>query len=66
MIGITHTDCADAWETEDIALALGFQDEINSIPIVTVNPNERESVFQALIAIVEQLEYTRETQMKGS
>ena len=66
LIGITHTDCADARETEDIALALGFQDEINSIPIVTVNPNERESVFQALIAIVEQLEYTRETQMKGS
>ena len=66
LIGITPTDSAAAWETKDKTLALGFQDEINSIPIVTVNPNERESVFQALIAIVEQLEYTRETQMKGS
>ncbi len=55
MIGITHTDFADAWEIEDIALALGFQDETDSPPLMAVNPNQRESVHQALIAIVEQL-----------
>ncbi|MBV6626446.1 MAG: ATP/GTP-binding protein [Rivularia sp. (in: Bacteria)] len=55
LIGITHTDCADAWEIEDIALALGFQDEADSTPIMAVNANQRESVFQALITIVEQL-----------
>ncbi len=58
LIGITHTDCADAWEIEDIALALGFQDEADSTPIMAVNANERQSVFQALIAIVEQLQST--------
>jgi len=60
LIGITHNDCADAWEIEDIALALGFQNEINSPPLIAVNPNERESVFKALIAIIKQLESTRE------
>ncbi|MCJ8278382.1 MAG: ATP/GTP-binding protein [Rivularia sp. ALOHA_DT_140] len=58
LIGITHTDCTDAWEIEDIALALGFQGQTHSPPIIAVNPNERESVFQTLIAIVEQLEST--------
>ncbi len=60
LIGVTHTDCADAWEIEDIALALGFEDETSSPPVIVVNPNERESVFQSLIAIVGQLESTRE------
>lgn len=55
LIGITHTDCADAWEIEDVALALGFLDVADSPPLITVNANERESVFQALIAVVEQL-----------
>ncbi|MEO1375456.1 MAG: ATP/GTP-binding protein [Cyanobacteria bacterium J06635_10] len=55
LIGVTHTDCADAWEIEDIVLALGLPDEASQIPVITVNANERESVFQALIAIVEQL-----------
>ena len=55
LIGVTHTDCEDAWEIEDIALALGFQDEADSLPLMVVNANERDSVFQALIAIVEQL-----------
>ncbi|MEO1432846.1 MAG: ATP/GTP-binding protein [Cyanobacteria bacterium J06632_19] len=58
LIGITHTDCAGAWEIEDIALALGFEDEADSTPIIAVNANERQSVFQALIAIVEQLQST--------
>ncbi len=54
-IGVTHTDCVDAWEIEDVVLALGLQNKANSIPVMTVNPNERESVSSALIAIVEQL-----------
>jgi signal recognition particle receptor subunit beta len=63
LIGITHTDCADAWEIEDIALALGFEDGIEIPPVIAVNPKERKSVFQALIKIVEQLESTRESEM---
>jgi len=54
-IGITHTDCADAWEIQDVALALGLSDQANPLPVMAVNPNERESVSNALIAIVEQL-----------
>jgi signal recognition particle receptor subunit beta len=59
-IGITHTDCADAWDIEDVALALGLEDETDSPPVMVVNPNERESVSKALIAIVEQFENARE------
>ena len=60
LIGITHTDCAAAWEIEDIALALGFQEKADSPPFMAINPNERESVFQALITIVQQLESIQE------
>lgn len=60
LIGITHTDCEDAWEIEDIILALGFRNESEVPPIVSVNPNERESVFEALITIVKQLESIQE------
>lgn len=52
VLGITHSDCEDAWEGEDIACALGFPFE-NFPPILTVNPNDRTSSIEALIALVE-------------
>lgn len=52
VLGITHTDCQDAWDGEDIACALGFHFE-NFPPILTVNPNDRTSTIEALIALVE-------------
>lgn len=53
IIGITHGDCEGAWGTEDIALALGYQDVSKRPPIVSVNADEEDSVIEALIALVE-------------
>ena len=55
LIGLTHTDLPDAWETSDIAVALGFVDEDNRPPIVNVNANDRTEVFGCLIALIEEL-----------
>lgn len=55
LIGVTHTDCADAWELEDVALALGFVDETTRPPLIAVNATERASVKEALMAIVLEL-----------
>ncbi len=53
IIGITHSDCEGAWSSEDIALALGYQDIAQQPPIVLVNADEAESVAIALISLVE-------------
>ncbi len=55
LIGVTHTDCADAWELEDVALALGFVDETTRPPFIAVNATERASIKEALMAIVLEL-----------
>jgi uncharacterized protein len=53
LIGITHSDCEGAWSSEDIALALGYQDMTQQPPIVLVNAEDGESVVMSLIALVE-------------
>jgi uncharacterized protein len=53
VIGITHSDCEGAWNLEDIALALGYQDSVTRPPIVLVNAEDGESVAMALISLVE-------------
>ncbi len=55
IIGLTHTDCAEAWPEEDIFLSLGYVDENNLPPIVKVNPMERDSVANAVIVLVNHL-----------
>jgi hypothetical protein len=55
IIGLTHMDCEGAWSAENIAIALGFVDEKNRPPIVTLNANNRESVINALIVLVQHL-----------
>jgi hypothetical protein len=54
LIGLTHTDCPDAWQMEDIALALGLLDENNRLPIMSVNATEPASVKKSLIALLEE------------
>jgi uncharacterized protein len=59
MIGITHSDCEGAWKSEDIALALGYQDITQQPPIVLVNADDGESVAISLVTLVEH--YARTT-----
>jgi uncharacterized protein len=51
IIGLTHSDCEGAWSSEDIALALGYQDI--KPPIVLVNAEDGESVAVSLITLVQ-------------
>ncbi|BAZ26801.1 hypothetical protein NIES4073_77110 [Kalymmatonema gypsitolerans NIES-4073] len=55
VIGLTHTDCPDAWEAEDVAIALGLVDEKARSPIITVNATCKTSVTQALIALIQEI-----------
>jgi len=55
IIGLTHTDCPGAWSEEDVYLAIGYVDDDNRPPLVKVNPNEGESVAEAVIALVQHL-----------
>ncbi|AFZ36075.1 protein of unknown function ATP binding protein [Stanieria cyanosphaera PCC 7437] len=55
IIGLTHMDCEEAWETEDIALALGYRNPNQRPLIVTVNAGERKSVAQCLMSLLQQM-----------
>jgi uncharacterized protein len=55
MVGITHSDHADAWSEANIALALGYRQGTVMPPIVMVNPNEFESTSQAVMTIMHHL-----------
>ncbi|MBO3462890.1 ATP/GTP-binding protein [Aetokthonos hydrillicola Thurmond2011] len=54
IIGMTHPDCPNAWEKEDVAIALGLLDKAVQPPLITVNATDHSSVFQALIVLVQQ------------
>ncbi len=55
VVGISHTDHPDAWSQENIELALGFSSPETKPPMITVNPNEFESVAQAVMLVVQQM-----------
>ncbi|MBW4645331.1 MAG: ATP/GTP-binding protein [Goleter apudmare HA4340-LM2] len=55
LIGVTHLDCSDAWEIEDIALALGILDQSDCPPLINVNATETASVKAALITLIQEL-----------
>jgi uncharacterized protein len=55
LVGLTHSDCQDAWEVEDVALALGMSDEDKHQPFIAINPTQRNSVAEALILLMEEL-----------
>ncbi len=54
LIGITHTDCDEAWETQDIAIALGFSAQKHP-PLKIVNPLDHTSVAETLLTLAQQL-----------
>jgi hypothetical protein len=53
IIGLTHTDCPEAWDLENAAIALGYLSATRRPPIITVDPTETASVAQAVIALVQ-------------
>ena len=56
LIGVTHTDSADAWSIEDVAIALGYADLETRPTIVAVNPTQKASVVEALMMLVEKIQ----------
>lgn len=55
IIGLTHMDCEEAWETEDVALALGYRNSAKRPLIVTVNPDDQKSVAQCLMILLQEM-----------
>jgi uncharacterized protein len=53
LLGVTHTDCQGAWSIEDVGFAMGCSNQDSPFPVIAVDANDRESVIQALIALVE-------------
>lgn len=53
LVGLTHVDCEGAWAEEDVAIALGLVDPHNRPPFVTLNANQRDSVIEALIVLLQ-------------
>jgi signal recognition particle receptor subunit beta len=46
-------DCEGAWSSENIKLALGFVEEHNQPPVVVLNADDRDTVIQAIVALVQ-------------
>jgi signal recognition particle receptor subunit beta len=55
ILGITHTDCAGAWQPENIALALGLLDEVSRPPLVILNATDPASVSEAIVALAQEM-----------
>lgn len=53
IIGLTHVDCEDAWEPENISIALGYLNSSKCPPMIQVNPTDASSVARAIIKLVE-------------
>jgi hypothetical protein len=53
IIGLTHVDCPNAWESANIGLALGYPNPFECPPIISVNPTEAASVAQTIIKLIE-------------
>ncbi|HEY9669125.1 MAG TPA: ATP/GTP-binding protein [Coleofasciculaceae cyanobacterium] len=53
IIGLTHMDCPGALIPEEILINLGYDiKDKNRPPVVTINPNERTSVLEALVVLM--------------
>lgn len=61
LVGLTHADCEGAWSEEDVAIALGLVDSTNRPPVVTLNANQRDSVIEALIVLLQHFARTKVT-----
>ena len=58
IIGITHTDCEDAWQKDDVILALGLTNKNICLPVVHVDAENPSSVAQCLLTLLEQWQPT--------
>jgi uncharacterized protein len=54
IVGVTHVDCADAWDIDDIAIAMGFTHPQNKPLFVSLNATDTASVAQVLMALIGQ------------
>jgi hypothetical protein len=59
MVGITHTDCDEAWQMENLAIALGFSPQ-KQPPMQALNPLDTRSVAETLLMLTQKL-YTPTT-----
>ncbi len=50
LIGLTHMDCPGAYSQKRIMHGLGYLNERTQPPVVVVNPNERASVVEIIMA----------------
>lgn len=55
LIGVTHMDCSEAWDLEDVTLAMGLFDEATRPCLIPINPTEQSSVSQSLMLLTQQL-----------
>jgi uncharacterized protein len=55
IIGLTHADCENAWQQDDIALALGMPQSSDRPIFVSVRADKANSVAKCLVVLVEQL-----------
>ncbi|HHP7244080.1 MAG TPA: GTPase, partial [Elainellaceae cyanobacterium] len=53
IIGLTHVDCQDAWEPENIGIALGYLNASKCPLMIRVNPTDASSVARTIIKLVE-------------
>ncbi len=50
IVGLTHTDCPGVCPTNEIMKQLGYMNQRNQPSVIHVNPHERGSIIEALMA----------------
>lgn len=63
IVGLTHMDCLEAWDLENIRVSLRQLEGKGHPPIVTIDPRDQSSVAESLITLVQLLMQHRETNM---
>lgn len=62
IIGLTHTDLPGAWHQDEVMLALGYTNLQQQPLVIAVNPNEQNSVIEAVVTLVQ---YSMEDNLVG-
>jgi uncharacterized protein len=53
IVGLTHMDSPNAWQMDNIAIALGYINPHTRPPFISVNANEPASVAQAIVTLIQ-------------
>jgi len=53
IVALSHTDCPEAWDIENVAIALGYSEVKNRPPFVTVNPTLTSSVAETVLVLIQ-------------